>query len=132
MKLHRDDLIDAVLAWTIGQLYQICRPGSYYFGQMTDGNGNFDHDKFLKFALKVNETVYRYIKRQKTLDGSCSDIECTLAHKAKYAFEIHLDDKCVMVDKAALQLVHNCLERDAQDGKKVRQEILDELKSKTY
>lgn len=131
-KLHNDELIKAVQAWVIGQLYQLVMPGQIYHGQFNDQNGVLDHNRFLDFALRTTTVVYRYIRGQQKLDGTCSDMDCHLATQAKYIFEHHLDTKHVMVDKAAYQLVTNALERDVQEGKVIRGEILEELKSKTY
>ena len=41
---------------------------------------------FRNYADRIHTTVYRYIRGQKTLDGSCSDLECTAAHEADQLF----------------------------------------------
>ena len=38
------------------------------------------------FVFRTNTIVWRYIKKQQKLDGSCSDMECAAAMEADYIF----------------------------------------------
>lgn len=89
MKMNRDDLMSATLAWIFGELYQICAPGGPYFSQLSTDN-RFDPEKFHDFCLRTHNVVWRYLQGSKELDGTCSDMECTMALKAKRVFHEHI------------------------------------------
>ena len=82
----RGEFIAAVQSWVIGELFQICAPGGHYFSALSVDN-QFSPLKFTEFATRVTNTVYMYLIGNKTLDGSCSDMECSLALKAKGIFQ---------------------------------------------
>ena len=86
MAMDKQEFMAMVQAWVVGKLYEICMPGGHYFSQMTDGNNTFDHRKFHDFALRTHGTVHAYLMNRKTLDGSCSDMECSLAMEAHRLF----------------------------------------------
>jgi hypothetical protein len=91
MAISKDDFMAMVQAWVLGKLYEICMPGGHYYSQMTDGNNSFDHRKFHEFALRTHSTVHAYMMRRKTLDGTCSDMECTMAMEAHRFFRPQLN-----------------------------------------
>lgn len=81
--LHRDDLLDATLAYIIGACFQWEQHAQQFNG--------CDIDDFVQFYLRVHNTCWRYCMGQKTLDGSCSDFECTTAMKMYRAFQESFD-----------------------------------------
>ena len=52
----------------------------------------FETDKegwlFTDYWERIQRACVGYMSGEKTLDGSCSDMECVLAHKADYLFGV--------------------------------------------
>lgn len=92
MAMDKQEFVTMVQAWVLGKLFEICKPGGHYFSQMTDGNNSFDFRKFEDFAFRINHTVYAYCMNNKTLDGTCSDMECTLAQEAHRLFRSQITE----------------------------------------
>lgn len=90
--LHRDDLLDATLAWVIGEIVQVTiRPNGVYYSQFNT-DGRLDVDKFHEFCLNVHNIVWRHLHGRQTLDTTCSDMCCSLAIRAKHVFGPHLSN----------------------------------------
>ena len=47
-----------------------------------------DSSEFQDFVHRTHSVIYRYLQGQQTLNGSCSDLECTLALEAKELFGV--------------------------------------------
>ena len=71
------DQVKHTLRWTLGA----CVEWNQWAKQF-DMNSREFHD----FALRTHTVVWRYLRGIQTLDGSCSDFECTLAIEAKHVF----------------------------------------------
>jgi len=123
---NRSDLIAAVQSWVIGELFQICAPGGHYFSALSVDN-QFNPQKFTEFATRVTNTVYMHLIGNKTLDGSCSDMECSLALKAKGIFRSVRDN---MIDADLVSLMNYGHVNDAislqltRDNRQSREEAL--------
>lgn len=76
------DLIGHMLAWTWGQ----CILWNQHTNQFSDVNGR----EFQQFVHRTNNICWRYTNGMQTLDGSCSDLECDLAMKARSVFGVHI------------------------------------------
>ncbi len=76
--LHRDDLIDATLAYIIGACFQWEQHAQQFNGRPLD---------FIRFYERTHHICWRYCMGQQTLDGSCSDFECTTAMNMQRAFK---------------------------------------------
>ena len=72
------ELIKQVRRWVLGA----CTEWNEQMRQFADLAGA----EFRAFIERTTNTVLRYIRGQQTLDGSCSDLECTLAHEARRLF----------------------------------------------
>ncbi len=81
--MQTDDLIKHTHRWVLGY----CVEWNYHAKQFSDINAV----AFLDFVARTHSVVYRYLRGRLTLDGSCSDLECTLAVEAKHVFGLHLD-----------------------------------------
>jgi hypothetical protein len=53
-----------------------------------DANG----EEFQRFCERTTEIVFAYIRGKKTLDGSCSDFECTLSIDASKVFGLNREE----------------------------------------
>jgi hypothetical protein len=75
------ELIKQVRRWVLGA----CTEWNEQVKQFADLNGV----EFRAFVERTANVVIRYIRGQQTLDGSCSDLECTLAIEARHVFGWH-------------------------------------------
>lgn len=92
MKLHRDDLVEATLAWVTGKVYEsIFGTNLYRSTFITDGV--LDERKVQDFIHRTHTVVWRYLNRQQTLDGRCSDFECNLGLEADRIFAHHFQEQ---------------------------------------
>ena len=80
-RLHRDDLIKHTWRWVTGA----CIEWNNQVQQFAD----ISSAAFLDFRHRVHHVVYRYLRGQQTLDGTCSDLECTLALEAAQVFGLY-------------------------------------------
>lgn len=48
---------------------------------------NLDSKEFENYCHRATDTVWRYLRGTKTLDGTCSDLECSVAHLAEKLFK---------------------------------------------
>lgn len=85
-KLHRDDLLSATLAWVMGK----CFEWNLHAQQFVLTFDDQDH-RFQDFVHRTHTVVWRYLQGHITLDGTCSDLECTMALEAKRIFGYHLE-----------------------------------------
>ena len=83
-KLHRDDLFNATLQWVVGNCFEWNQHAKQF--NPTEG-----HD-FQDFCHRTHGVVWRYLNRQITLDGACSDFECNLGLAAHRTFGYHLEE----------------------------------------
>lgn len=85
-KLNRDDLMQATMSWVLGECFT-------WNDQVTQFNlGDPASElEFGRFVHRTHSTVWLHLQGRKTLDGSCSDLECVLATKAKAIFCFHLE-----------------------------------------
>lgn len=83
--LNRDDLIKQTHRWVLGA----CIEWNDHFQQFADTSSR----EFRDFVNRTHHIVFRFLRGQQTLDGSCSDFECTLALEAKYTFGLSPSDQ---------------------------------------
>ena len=111
-KLYRDELLKAVNAWVLGQLWQsITEPNGAYFGAFLttgqDGAVRHDVDRIAESALHSANKVWRYLLGEASLDASYSDFECWLGMEAKKIFQVHLPasnyDMVIIAEALGLQ-----------------------------
>lgn len=76
--MNPTDLMTHVLAWTWGQCIM--------WNQHMNAFADINHQEFQSFVHRTNNVCWRYIHGRQTLDGSCSDLECDLAMKARTVF----------------------------------------------
>lgn len=81
--LNRDDLLKQTHRWVWGACVE-----------WNDHAKQFDvtSTAFTDFVSRTHWVVFRFLRGQQTLDGSCSDFECTLALEAKYTFGLSPSD----------------------------------------
>lgn len=79
--MHFDDLLKYTYLFVLGA----CVEWNWQTKQFNDTNSR----EFMDFVARTHTVVFRYLRQQQTLDGSCSDLECALAHNARHAFGWH-------------------------------------------
>lgn len=72
------DLIEATLRYVIGACFQWEQHAQQFNGRPDD---------FYRFCLRTHDVAYKYLKGRKTLDGTCSDFECTVALNVHTTFK---------------------------------------------
>lgn len=81
MPLQRDDLIKQTHRWVLGACIEWNETAKQFAPR--------DVHEFRRFVERVHTIVVRFLRGQQTLDGTCSDLECTLALEAKQVFGLH-------------------------------------------
>jgi hypothetical protein len=76
------DLFKETYRWTLDS----CVEWNLWARQFSDMTGK----NFLDFVKRTHDVVYGYLQGEKSLDGTCSDLECNLALEAKKVFEAYL------------------------------------------
>ena len=77
------DLIKHTLMWTYGQCFLWNQHAKQF---------DMNSQQFQDFVHRTHNIVYRYISGKQTLDGSCSDFECTISIEAKHVFRVHMTE----------------------------------------
>lgn len=79
--LDISDLIKHTNLWVLGQ----CVTWNLHAKQFADMAGREFHD----FVNRTHTVVFRYLRGTQTLDGTCSDFECTIAIEARRVFGLY-------------------------------------------
>lgn len=89
--MAKDDLMKAVMAYVLGLCYlHNARMGTFNeFRTFDDANTKHDNN-CAHWVRKVQNTCWRHLNEQITLNGACSDFECWAASHTKQAFEKQL------------------------------------------
>ncbi len=80
--LNSFDLVNATLRYIMGACLEWEQHAKQFIGRPED---------FHQFCLRTHDVCWKYARGQKTLNGSCSDFECTTAMEMRRAFRDNFD-----------------------------------------